>query len=135
MAISHGFTDGSIWLKIRGEVSRKEISEGIFHAVADQRFVIGRYLVLDLQDTKTDLSSDDIQFLVLLLKGIREKLSTPIISIVSDAFHFGLMRMFQPYAESCGFEVKIFKEEREAIEWLVFFSQRQANSFRDDFKQ
>jgi hypothetical protein len=122
MAISLSFTNVSIWLKIRGEVSRNEVSEGIFQAVADQRFVVGSYLVLDLQDTKTDFSSADIQFFVLVFKGIRRKLSSPIIAIVSDSLHYGLMRMLQSYADSRSFEVKIFKREKEAIEWLSLSS-------------
>jgi hypothetical protein len=118
MAISHVFANAAIWLKISGEVSRQEVSEGIFQAITDERFTTGSYLVIDLQETQTNFSSNDLRFLATFLKELGEKISSPIIATVSDSLHFGLMRMLQVYAESCGFEVKVFHKEKEAIEWL-----------------
>ncbi len=118
MPISHSFTNGSIWLKISGEVSHKEVSNIIVQAMAEQRFAVGGFLVLDFQNSKTNLSTDEIQVLVSLLKGFRENFTSPILTIVSDPLHFGLMRMLQSYAENHGVEVKIFKEAKEAIKWL-----------------
>jgi hypothetical protein len=119
MAISRNFRNGSIWLKLSGEVSRRDLSEGILQAMADERFVESRFLILDFQDSKTDISSDDIQSLVSLLKGITDTISPPILTIVSDGFHFGLMRMFQSHAENSGFEVKILMDEKKVMQWLA----------------
>jgi hypothetical protein len=118
MAISHVFANAAIWLKISGVVSRQEVSEGIFQAITDERFTTGSYLVIDLQNTQTNFSSNDLRLLASFLKELGAKISSPIIATVSDSLHFGLMRMLQVYAESCGFEVKVFHQEKEAIEWL-----------------
>jgi hypothetical protein len=121
MAISYKFTKGTIWLKVRGEDSLQDLSEGIFQAMADEKFGDGKSLVLDLQDTKADFSSADLRFLASFLEEKKGKLFSPILAIVSDSLHFGLMRMLQTYAESYGFELKIYKEEQEAIECLPVF--------------
>src|SRR5688500_10085560 len=107
MAISYDFTNGSVWLKTSGEVSRKEATKGVFQAMADLRLVAGRFLVLDFQDTKANFSSDDVRVLAPLLAGIRETFSPPLIAIVPDVSHYGFIRMLQLYAEPRGFEVKI----------------------------
>ena len=118
MAISYKFKQGTIWLKVRGEDSLQNLSEGIFQAMADERFGAGKYLVLDLQDTKANFPSNDLRFLASFLEGKKEKLFSPILAIVSDNLHFGLMRMLEAYTESYGFELKVFKEEQEAFNCL-----------------
>jgi hypothetical protein len=129
MAISHGFANAAIWLKISGEVTRQEVSEGIYQAITDERFITGSYLVIDLQDTQTNFSSGDLRLLATFLKDLGERISSPIIATVSDSFHFGLMRMLQVYAESCGFEVKVFTQADRAVEWLSIHRQEER---RDD---
>jgi hypothetical protein len=97
-------------------VSRKEIRKGVFQAMADQRFVAGRFLMLDFQDTKANFSSDNVRVLAPLLEGIRENFSPPLIAIVSDSSHYGFMRMLQLYAEPRGCEVRIFTKEQASTE-------------------
>jgi hypothetical protein len=126
MTITYRFRNGSLWFKISGKVSRQDISTGISQAIADERFVVGWYLVLDLQESETNLSPDDVQILVSFMRDIREKFSSPIVSLVSNNFHFGLMRMVQIYAELRGIEMKIFRNQKEAIEeFPMLFSESQ----------
>ena len=100
------------------QVTQQEFSDGLFEAIAEQRFVAGRYLVLDFQGYHEHLSSEELRFFASQLVGIKERFSQPVICIVSDSLHFGLMRMLDAFSSTLGFEIKIFRNERDALNFF-----------------
>jgi hypothetical protein len=125
MPISCNFTNDATWLKMIGQVSRQDFFEGLLQAITDQRFVAGRYLVLDFQVDSGDLSTADLRYFAFQLATTKEKFSLPIICIVSDDLHFGLMRMLETFSSTMGLEVKIFRNERDVLKFFpVFWAEK-----------
>lgn len=124
MPITYSFVHDAIWLKVRGGPLFQEFSESIHQAMADEEFLEGMPLVLDLQYFTRSPSSADIRARVVFLKAHAEKISSTVVIIVSSTLHYGLSRMFEIQAEQNGLEVEIFKDEDKACEWLQTLTQK-----------
>lgn len=124
MPITYSFVHSAIWIKVNGGALSQEFSETIHQAMADEQFLAGMPLVLDLQDFTRSPTPIDIRARVVFLQAIAEKISSTIGIVVSNTLHYGLSRMFEIQAEQNGLEVEIFKDEEKAREWLQDMAQR-----------
>jgi hypothetical protein len=116
--VTYSFLGNAVWLKFSGDDLSAEFSEGVYQAIADERFVAGMHLVFDLRDYTRIPSAEDLQTRAKFLRGMRDKISSTVVILVSSDYRFGLARRFEAYAEQNGIEVEIFREKDQVIEWL-----------------
>lgn len=118
MPITYSFLDGAAWFVAIGEVACEEASTTISTALNDSGFRAGMLLIFDLRHCTSSPLAENVRARARFLGEIKDKISSTVILIVSNDFHFGISRMLGIHAEQNGIKVEIFREEKLAREWL-----------------
>ncbi len=118
MPITYSFLDGAVWFVAIGEVPCEETSTIIYKALNDSGFRVSMPLVFDLQRCTSSPLAESVRARARFLGEIKDKISSTVILIVSNDFHFGISRMLGIHAEQNGIKVEIFREEEKARQWL-----------------
>ena len=81
-------------------------------------YPVGTPELLDMRDvTDVDLTTDQIRSFASIEREGPGRISRMAILTGSEVA-FGLSRMFQLLAAEAGYEIKVFRDRDDAIEWL-----------------
>jgi len=97
----------------------KQALQGI---VEDPRFRRGADMLWDFSNARgLNPTGDAIQDLVRFVGSLKEKRGSGyhVALVTQGDLEYGFARMYEAYAESLPFSVKVFRERDEATQWLV----------------
>jgi hypothetical protein len=118
MAAEYKFEDGYIRITLSGSSSSDDIESQAAEIARDPASRPNLNLLLDHRSSTVVAGSDDIRERVEYLASIREHLGPRVAVLVSTTVHYGLARMANLLGDSRKLNIEVFKDEREAIDWL-----------------
>ena len=90
----------------------------VLDAVSKDGIYVHARRLWDLSECSIELSSDDLRSLAVSGKN-RDLSKSRVAFVASSDLTFGLARMHEVFREHSGFSSKVFRDEDEAIRWLV----------------
>ena len=88
------------------------------HLRTDPSFARGVGTIIDIRDSESERTHEEIRQIAKLLGEQRGKTGDRLAVVVSDALHYGLGRMFAAYAEFRDLSVEVFTNLEDANRWL-----------------
>ena len=112
-------TNNLMHQKLHGHCSMQNLAE-VFDEMKQLEPTPGLKIITDITDA--NLKDTDYKSLYFLEKKLDEFLDTylPIRKaiIVESDLEFGIARTYEMLAEKEGFDVRVFRDRSEALEWL-----------------
>ena len=108
-------------LSTEGDYTKAELEQAIALATADPRFRPGTALLFDSRLSTAVPSSADVQWRIKWAASLPRKGFSSRIGIITrdEAFRVGIGRQISASVESRGVEMRVFKDEEVALEWVT----------------
>ena len=113
---------GLVSLTVQGSVDGAMIKQALQGIVEDPRFRRGADMLWDFSNASgLNPSGDAIQDLVRFVGSLKEKRGSGyhVALVTQGDLEYGFARMYEAYAESLPFSVKVFRQIDEATQWLM----------------
>lgn len=103
--------------KLYGSATLADLME-VMDAISENGFYRYARRLWDLRECRIELSSDDLRALAEHGRA-RDALESRAAVVASSDLSFGLMRMHEVFRQQEGLSHRVFREEQEAVRWLV----------------
>lgn len=116
-----------VTLTVHGPVDGAMIKEALQSLVEDPRFTRGADILWDFTDARgQNPSGEAIQDLVRFVESLKEKRGSGyhVALVTRGDLEYGFARMYEAYAESLPFSLRVFRDRDEASRWLVSQSRK-----------
>lgn len=129
MAVTYTFQGSIVRMDFVGVYSSQDIIDTFDKALADPDFPGNARLLLDVtcSESLAERSVDDLRRVAEYYGQRAERAGRRCAILAQSDVHFGLMRMAVVFTEAYDAEVRVFKVEDEAVQWL----NRSLTSARD----
>ena len=103
-----------------GVVTGKDIIEANKEVVKNDNFLNLRYQIIDrINCTKFQVSSKEVKIIANQDKSAGKINPNIVIGIISKTdLQYGISRMYQAYVEKSGFLTHVFRDRKNAEEWI-----------------
>jgi hypothetical protein len=121
MPVSYTIKNRLFHLKCLGIYDIEELKSEFSKALNDPDFPINVAFLMDVSQSKSldKRSAEEIKHIVEFIGFSVEKVNNRCAVLVSTDIHYGLSRMGSVFSESYGAEVKVFRDIKEALDWLM----------------
>jgi len=110
--------NGVVHIELTGCPSMQDILHHIDQLTSNDQFTSLQRL-WDLSDCKLNLQSEELQAIASRVKQLKPHTSPYKTAMVGQSpLVFGLLRVYQAYAENEHLEIRVFKDKHEALAWL-----------------
>ncbi len=107
------------YVKLTGYgIATLEDCKKLIRAISKDGAYVSARRLYDLNECKLRLTSDDMKSLADLAKPLDPSQSR-IAVVASEDLNYGLARMHAVFREHDNFSIRAFRDEDEAIRWLV----------------
>ena len=113
---------GPVIITASGIVKGKDIIEGLGRMLQDPDFKEGMDALGDFRTVHSANSETaDIREIVSFVRANQKKRGSNyrVALVVSRDIDFGLARMFEAYSQELPFDIQIFKDIKDAEQWLI----------------
>jgi hypothetical protein len=119
MGISYRIVDGVLRTTVAGSAAADDVRAYLAAVRADSRYRPGMHTLVDCRTVATLLSSADLRSIAEEVRAMSPpSVYRRIAMLASTDVVFGLIRMYEAFAETSSLEVQAFRDECEAIAWL-----------------
>jgi hypothetical protein len=112
---------GLVRLIVSGSVITGDIIDALGRMLKDPDFKEGMDVLWDFREVKSGNSeAEDIREIVSFIRTNQEKRGRNyrVALVVSRDIDFGLARMYEAYSQELPFDIQIFKDIKDAEQWL-----------------
>lgn len=113
---------GLVTLTVHGPVDGAMIKQALQTVVDDPHFTPGADMLWDFADAQgQNPTGEAIQDLVRFVGSLKERRGSgyKVALVTRGDLEYGFARMYEAYAESLPFAVKVFRDRGAASEWLM----------------
>ena len=112
--------EGVLVMRLRGAYGFEEWFDALDQALDDLHGHAARALLCDMTDAAglTERSPADMQRGVTLMKSRGAHFSYRAAAVASGDLHYGLMRMAEAFAFPSELQIRVFRAEERAWDWL-----------------
>jgi len=111
---------GIVHTKLSGQFSAEEVTAYRDRLLGDPDYRPGMLGFVDCREVESLPSASTLQLLALEISRRQEAVgSSRVAVVVASEAAYGLMRMYEVYIASTSIKVKVFRDEAEALSWLM----------------
>jgi len=111
---------GIVQTKVSGQFTAEEVTAYRDRLLSDPDYRPGMLGFVDCREVESLPSTSTLQLLALEITRRQEAVGpTRVAVVVASEAAYGLMRMYEVYTASTPIRIKTFREEAEALSWLM----------------
>lgn len=117
MPVKYSISGNRIIIMSHGTLTIPEIERLFSQVDNDPGFAPGMSVLALNRDVKFEITTNEALHLSQLMRSLKHRFEKFAI-VVERNIHFGLARMIQAYYENRQLQFKVFKERKDAENWL-----------------
>ena len=120
MPVEYRYDSNIVVIEMIGEYSVQELSQTILNSIADSKCPAKPFMLIDISRSTSinNRSMQEIQSITQLIISLKSRIGNKIALVASKDLPYGLMRMSSVGSEERGFESYVFRDIKQAIQWL-----------------
>ena len=120
MPVEYRYEPSIVVIEMIGEYSLQELSQTILNSLSDSNCPAEPFMLLDISRSTSinNRSNQQIQSITQLIISLKGRIGNKIALVALKDLPYGLMRMSSVGSEDRGFESKVFRDIKQAIQWL-----------------
>ena len=102
----------------QGKYEYDEARSRIMDALTDPRSPTPLAMLVDISQSESRRTPDELRELADLFGAHREKLGGHVAFVAAEPLQYGLARMLEIFSDSRAVTVRVFNDDDEALAWL-----------------
>jgi len=118
MAVTYSLKGDLARIAAQGKYEYDEARSRIMDALTDPRSPTPVAMLVDISQSESRRTPDELRELADLFGAHREKLGGHVAFVAAEPLQYGLARMLEIFSDSRAVTVRVFNDDDEALAWL-----------------